>query len=120
MEAKNEADALIYSIEKLLRENEGKIDPSERQNIESAVANLRKAMESDDETAIKTAKSQLEQASHKFAERMYRESASQQSGAAQGPGAGPQESGRQDGPAGGAEGEKVVDADYEVVDDDKK
>jgi molecular chaperone DnaK len=117
VEAKNEADSLIYSIEKMMRENEGKVDQAEKQGIESAIANLRKAMETEDVAAIKSAKSQLEQASHKFAERIYRESASQQAGA--GPQQGAQESAKQqEAPAG--DGEKVVDADYEVVDDDKK
>jgi len=65
---------------------------------------------------IRGAKTKLEQASHKFAERIYQESASQQGG---------QEGPNQGGQAGGASSqggqqEKVYDADYEVVDDDNK
>jgi len=121
VEAKNEADSLIYSIEKLLRENEGKVEASEKQAIEGEIANLRKAVESGDLNAIKSAKSRLEQASHKFAERIYRESASQQAGA--GTGQGPQgqaSPGREEKASSSAGGDNVVDADYEVVDDDKK
>lgn len=121
VEAKNEADTLIYSIEKLLRENEAKIDASEKQAIEGEVANLRKAMESGDLNAIKSAKSRLEQASHKFAERIYRDAASQQPGA--GADQGPQEQAkpeRDEKASSASGGDNVVDADYEVVDDDKK
>ncbi len=125
VEVRNEADAFVYSIEKLINENQDKIDDSEKQAIESEIANLKQVLDSDDADAIRQAKSKLEQASHAFAERIYRETASQQQ-------AGPEEAqgaqGAQGGP--GAEGageagaeeseEKVYDADYEVVDDDKK
>jgi molecular chaperone DnaK len=122
IEARNEADSLIYSLEKLIKDNEGKIEDSEKQAIESEIAGLRKAMEGGDADAIRAAKSKLEQASHKFAERIYRESAQQQQadGGSQ-QDAGAKSSGRQN--AGGGESkadDNVVDADYEVVDDDKK
>jgi molecular chaperone DnaK len=75
-------------------------------------------MESDNVAAIKEAKGRLEQASHKFAERIYQQHAQQQAGAQGQPGAGKE---GEDGNKGAAEGgEKVYDADYEVVDDDKK
>ena len=118
IEARNEADTLIYSIEKMIKENETKIEPAERQNIEKEVESLRKAMEGSDVNAIKEAKTKLEQASHQFAERIYKESASQYAGQQEQQG-GPQK----DNPSGNASasgGEKVYDADYEVVDDDKK
>jgi molecular chaperone DnaK len=118
IEARNEGDSFIYSLEKLLKENADKIEPSEKEKIESEIANLRKAMESDDVNAIKEAKGRLEQASHKFGERMYQQHAQQNAGAQGQPGAG------KEGEAGtkgsGEGGEKVYDADYEVVDDDKK
>ncbi len=122
IEARNEADSLIYSLEKLIKDNEGKIEDPEKQAIESEIAGLRKAMEGGDADAIRAAKSKLEQASHKFAERIYRESAQQQQadGGSQ-QDAGAKSSGRQN--AGGGESkadDNVVDADYEVVDDDKK
>jgi molecular chaperone DnaK len=120
IELKNEADSMIYSIEKLIRENEAKIEAAERQQIESEIANLRKALETDDDDAIRSGKSRLEQATHKFAERIYKEGAAQQQ---QQGGAGPEASQqRESGAKGGsnAKDEKVVDADFEVVDDDKK
>jgi molecular chaperone DnaK len=117
IEERNMADSFIYSIEKLIRENADKIEPSEKEKIESEVASLKKALESDNINAIREAKSRLEQASHKFAERIYQQGAQQYS------------QGQQDGSSkesGDANknssqgGEKVYDADYEVVDDDKK
>jgi len=124
IETRNSADTLIYSIEKLLRENEGKIEAAEKQAIEAEVENLKSAMGADDVEQIKAAKTKLEQASHKFAERIYRDAAAQQGGAEQGaPGAGANPGAGQDNKASGAgpgQGEKVYDADYEVVDDDKK
>jgi len=116
IELRNECDTLIYSIEKMIRENEAKLDASERQSIETEIANLKKAMESEDAGVIREAKTKLEQASHKFAERIYQESAAKQGGQ-EGP-----ESGGQGGGASspGGQQEKVYDADYEVVDDDNK
>ncbi|OHD71302.1 MAG: molecular chaperone DnaK [Spirochaetes bacterium RBG_16_49_21] len=117
IEERNSADSLIYSLEKLIRENGDKIEPSEKDQIESEIANLKKAMESDNVNTIREAKSKLEQASHKFAERMYQQQA-QQYGQGQ-PGAEKQgDSANKNSGSGG--GEKVYDADYEVVDDDKK
>jgi len=81
------------------------------------VSELRKAMESDDLASIQSARSALEQASHQFAERIYQQAAQQQPGG-QGPSDG--EAGPEGATQGGASGEKVYDADYEVVDDDKK
>ncbi len=116
IELRNECDTLIYSIEKMIRENEAKLEASERQNIETEIANLKKAMESEDAGVIREAKTKLEQASHKFAERIYQESAAQQGGQ-EGPDSGGQAGGAS---SQGGQQEKVYDADYEVVDDDNK
>ncbi len=75
VQAKNEADTIIYSLEKMIKDNEGKINASEKQNIESEMSNLRTALESNNVDTIRTAKGKLEQVSHKFAERIYKESA---------------------------------------------
>ncbi len=122
IEARNEADTLIYSLEKLLRENADKVEESEKGAIESEIAALKKAMESDDVNAIREARTRVEQASHKFAERMYQQAQqAQQSGGGPQPQPGPEQG---EAASGGEEsaggGEKVYDADYEVVDDDKK
>lgn len=117
IEARNEADSIIYALEKMLRENADKVEPSEKSAIESAIAELRKAMESDSIAAIRDAKTKVEQASHRFAERIYQQHA-QKSGAGAGRGEGASAGGEESGS--GKTGEKVYDADYEVVDDDKK
>ncbi|MCU0848107.1 MAG: molecular chaperone DnaK [Spirochaetes bacterium] len=114
VDEKNHSDSLIYSLEKLIRENNDKMDASEKEKIESEIANLKKAMESDDLNSIKETRTRLEQASHKFAEKMYQESAQQYAKGQQKPEDAPPEDENKD--AGG----KVYDADYEVVDDDKK
>ena len=109
----------MYSLEKLLKESGDKVEPAEKDAIEAEIANVRKAMETDNVSAIKEAKGRLEQASHKFAERMYQQHAQQQ-GQQQGPGGpGPGAPEGAERPNSGGN-EKVYDADYEVVDDDKK
>ena len=113
-EAHNEADTLVYSVEKNLKDLGDKISGAEKSNIESAIAAVKKALEGGDVADIKAKTEALKQASYKIAEEIYK----QQGG---GPGAG--------GPAGGAGaapqgpessgtggGEKPAeDADFEVV-----
>jgi molecular chaperone DnaK len=112
IEAKNQGDNLVYSTEKSLKEFGDKIDTAEKQKIEEGVAALKKALEGSDPDEIKKASESLMQASHKLAEAVY---AKAQPGGEQGAGE-PDE-----GAAGGAaKGEKVVDADFEEVKDDKK
>ena len=112
IEAKNQGDNLIYSTEKSLKEFGDKIDASEKQKIEEGIASLKKALEGSDAEEIKKASESLMQASHKLAEAVY---AKAQPGAEGGePQAEPEAGG------GAAKGEKVVDADFEEVKDDKK
>ncbi len=123
IDARNEADSFIYSMEKLMKENADKVEPGEKEKIEAEIAALKQAMETDNVGAIKEAKGRLEQASHKFAERMYQQHAQaagqqqQQPGPDKGADAGADQQQQQNS---GSGGEKVYDADYEVVDDDKK
>ena len=111
IEARNQADTLVYSTEKSLKEYGDKIDAAEKQKIEDAAAALKKVMSGDDAEAIKKASDELAQASHKLAEAVY---AKAQAEGAQ-PGA---EAAGEAAP--GAKDEKVVDADFEEVKDDKK
>ncbi len=114
IEAKNESDSLIYSIEKMMRDNEAKIEAGEKDSINAATAKLKTAMEGSNVEAIRLAKTELEQASHQFAQRIYQDASAQQPGGAEN--AGP----AGDDAADSAEGkEKVYDADYEVVDEEK-
>lgn len=110
IEAKNQADSLVYSTEKSLKDNEDKIDAETKSNIEAALEDVKKAMEGDDVEAINKAAEALSQASHKLAEAMYAQA--QQEGEAETGGAEQQTK---------AEGEDdVVDAEYEDVGDEKK
>jgi molecular chaperone DnaK len=113
VEAKNNADSLIYHTEKTLREMGDKVDGATKQNIEDHVQRLKTAMEGDDAEAIKRSSDELMQASHKVAEAMYQRAT--QAGA----------EGAQQQPGGGASGaaggdEEVVEAEFEEVDEDKK
>jgi molecular chaperone DnaK len=113
-EAKNQADNLLYQTEKNLKEHGDKIAAEDKSKIEEAVAALKKAMEGNDPDAIESATQTLTTASHKLAEEMYKKaSASAAPGA--GETAGPGES-----PNGAKTDEKVVDAEFEEVDKDKK
>ena len=124
IEIKNHSDTLIYSLEKLIKDNSAKVDASEKEQIESEISNLRKALETNDIDQITQAKNRLEQVSHKFAEKIYRDASA---AGAQGQGTAGQNgpdsnanTGDSSANASGSAGEKVYDADYTVVDDDKK
>jgi molecular chaperone DnaK len=114
VEARNNADNLIYNTEKNLKEYADKIEESERQAIESAIQTLRQSLEGSDVDAIKRDMDALQSASHKLAEAMYAKAAQQQQQAGGGgqTGAGGAQTG-----AGGAQGpdEDVVEAEYEEV-----
>jgi molecular chaperone DnaK len=115
-EAKNHADALIHATDKALTEHGAKVGETERRAIETAMADLKEAVKTDDAEAITAKTNTLAQASMKLGEAMYKQA--QESGQ---PGAGPGEGGD----AGGATGEPgkkddVVDAEFTEVDDDKK
>jgi molecular chaperone DnaK len=114
VEARNSADALIYSTEKSIKELGSKVDSETKGKVEEATAALKKAMEGDDAAEIKRLSDELTNASHKLAEAMYQQaSASQQQAGAEAGSAG--QSG------GAAPEEDVVDADFEEVkEDDKK
>ena len=115
-EARNQADSLLYSTEKNLSEHGDKIGEDDKTKITEAIAGLRKAMEGDDPAAIETATQTLTTASHKLAEEMYKKAS-----AAAGAGAGADAAASSgDGGAQAKTDEKVVDAQFEEVDKDKK
>jgi molecular chaperone DnaK len=112
-EAKNQADTLLYQTEKNLKEHGDKISAEERTKIEEAVTALKKAMEGNDPDAIESATQSLTTASHKLAEEMYKKaSATSATGEGAAPGG--------ESPNGAKTDEKVVDAEFEEVDKDKK
>ncbi|MDL2307235.1 molecular chaperone DnaK [Desulfovibrio sp. OttesenSCG-928-C06] len=106
IEARNQADTLIYTTEKSLADLGDKVDASLRGDIEAKVTTLKSAMENDDLDALKGAMDELSKSSHKLAEQLY----AQKSGdAGQGGAAGDA------GPSGSHGGEDVVDADFTEV-----
>ena len=78
VEARNKADQLISMTEKTLKENPDKVSEGDKKNIEDAIEELKKAKDGDDRGAIDAAIEKLSQASHKFAEDLYREAQAQQ------------------------------------------
>jgi len=112
IEVKNRADSLVYTTERTLREQGDKVSAEDRQSIESALNAAREALKSDDLDRIKRAEEDLQKASHKLAEVMYREAQAK----AQSPGA-PGGAGDA-GQAGGQKGD-VVDAEFEDLGEKK-
>ena len=77
VEARNRADQLISATEKTLKENPDKVSEGDKKNIEIAIEELKKAKDGDDKAAIDSAMEKLSQASHKFAEELYKEAQAQ-------------------------------------------
>ena len=119
IEARNQADNLIYSTEKLVKDNRDKIPDADAKAVEGAIAETRKAMEGGDAEAIRQSVEKLQQASHQVAQAMYQQT--QQSGAAEPQPGGPSGPGRPENSAGGAQrdDDQVIDAEYVDVDDKK-
>jgi molecular chaperone DnaK len=115
IEAKNQLDTLVYSVEKMLRENGDKISGSERGDVENAIADAKKSLESNDKSQMDRARDQLTQASHKLAEQMYRATQPQQGA----PGPGPTPGGEPSAQPGSQSSGDVVDAEYVDVDERK-
>jgi len=104
VDARNQADSLIHASEKTLSELGDKASSEERLNIENAVSDLKAALEKDDQDAIQAKTAVLAEASGTLAQKMYAEQAAQEAG---------------DGEASTAEGDDIVDAEFEEVDEDK-
>ncbi|MBI1873052.1 MAG: molecular chaperone DnaK [Acidobacteria bacterium] len=111
VEARNQADQAVYGAERTLQDAGDKVGGAERQAVESAIAELKKAIEQNDAEAMKSGIQKLTTAQHKAAEALYRQA--QATGPAQGA---PGGAGTAD--AGGEKPGDVIDA--EVVDEEKK
>jgi len=115
IEIKNRADAMVYSTEKMLKENREKVPEADAKAIEEAIEEAKKAIQAGDTSNITAAVERLTQASHKLAEAMYKQAGAAAGGGSTGTGAGASADGGAG--KGKAEGE-VIDA--EVVDEGKK
>ena len=109
IEVRNQTDSLCYSTEQTLKDLGDKVPEDQRKNVQDAVDAAKKALEGTDIDAIKAAGEKLQEASHKLAEVVYSNTQEQTAGANAGASN-----------AGSGSADDVVDADYEVVDDDKK
>jgi molecular chaperone DnaK len=111
VDTRNQADQMVYQTEKTLEDLKDKLSPADKSSIEGSLEKVKNALKGTDTNAIKAATEELTKAFYSVSEKLY-----QQQGAPQG---GPDFSG---GAAGGSSSgdPNVVDADYEVVDDDKK
>jgi molecular chaperone DnaK len=117
VDARNQLDGMVYSIEKMLREHGDKISGSERGDVENALADAKKALEGTDASAMNSARDKLTQASHKLAEAMYKAQSAQTP-----PTGGATPGGDGAGPGDGAQHKKdegVIDAEYVDVDEKK-
>ena len=115
VDVRNQADQVIYQTEKALEDAKDKIDASDKATVEAAINKLKDAMKGTDIEAIKAATEEASKAFYPIAEKMY------QQANPQGGQAGPDMGANFGGQAGGANTDpNVVDADYQVVDDDQK
>jgi molecular chaperone DnaK len=114
VDLKNQADQLVYSTEKTLREHGGKVSGETRGRIESAVNNLKEAVKGEDPAAIRRAIDTLNEATQELGKALYEEAAKKQAASAgqaqQGPRPGPEAEVKRKG------GEDVIDAEFEAKD----
>ena len=108
VDARNTADQVVYQSEKTLEELGDKVTESEKAPIKAAIEKLRETLKGSDTAAIKADTEALQQAFYSISEKLYQQQAAQQGGAAAG----------NAGTTGNGD-DGVVDADYEVVDDDQ-
>ncbi|MDR6225064.1 molecular chaperone DnaK [Desmospora profundinema] len=105
VEIRNKADQLIFTTEKTLKDLGDKVEAADKEKAEKAKEELKKALEGDDMEAIKQASEELEKEVQQLSVKLYQQEAAQTQGQAE---------------RSGADKEDVVDADYEVVDEDEK
>jgi molecular chaperone DnaK len=122
VEARNNADGLIHTTERSLTDAGDKVPAGDRDAVQSAIQALKDAVGGDDVEQIKQKTEALAQVAMKLGEAMYRaQQGAGETGGGAGPGAGGPGAGGHGGPGGGGAGnDKVVDADFEEVDDQKR
>ena len=108
IEIRNSADNSVFAAEKLLKESEDKIEAEDREKIESALEKIKKTMEGDDAEALKKDVEDLQEAVFAATTKIYQKAQAEA------------EAAKAEGGEAAAEEDNVVDADYEVKDDEKK
>ncbi|MDO5310148.1 MAG: molecular chaperone DnaK [Planctomycetia bacterium] len=104
VEARNKAESMCFELEKLLKDQDAQLRPEDKTAINEAIAKTRKACESDDANQIKTAFSELEQASHAMSKALYERAQQQQQAAQSGGGANQS----------GNDNDDAIDAEFDV------
>lgn len=112
--AKNNAEALIYQAEKTIKDLGDKADPAKVKEVNDAVAKLKETMKSDNTEKIKADADALTKPLHELTEKLYQQAQQSQQAQAQQQGQAQSQQNAKNGK------DDVVDADYKVVDDDKK
>ena len=110
IDTRNQGDQMVYQTEKTLQEMGDKLDPADKSEVEAKLQSLKTALQGSDTEAIKAATEELNQAFYKVSEKLYQQTGAQPGEA---PGAGAEQQP-------GGDGQDYYDADYTVVDDDKK
>jgi len=110
VDARNQADSLIFSTEKSLKEHGDKVTEDEKKAIETGISELKKSLEGTDSEDVKKKTQNLIQASMKLGEAVYKSQQKEQ----------PKTESKKDAQDGDKEKENVVDADFEDVKDDKE
>jgi molecular chaperone DnaK len=113
VESRNKADALLHQTEKSLKDLGDKVQPSDRANIESAMADLKRVLGEDDKSVIETKANALAQAAAAIAQQAYAQAGPAGEGAAAGGGA------ADGGASAGGSKDDVLDAEFEEVKDRK-
>ena len=114
-EARNQADSLIYSTEKTIRELGDKVDSGTKDKVDKAIQELKDASSGSDTGRIKDASEKLSSLLHELSTKLYEQVRREQQSSAGG-----QSGGQESSSSGGGNQEDVVDADYEVVDGDEQ
>ena len=110
-ELHNKADSMVWQLEKLMKENEASISESDKSAMTAAIDKVKEAMKGTDADALKSAVSQLEQASHAFSKTLYEKAAGSAAGAGPQPGASAQSDSGSD-----SKNDDTIDAEFEVKD----
>lgn len=109
IEAKNEADAMVYSAEKMVADNKDKVGPDQVKEVEAKIADLRKAIEKDNLEDIKAKKDILQKSIHEVSTKLYQTQGQQNPNPGNAGGEEKKDSGKKD------KDGKVVDTDYEEI-----
>jgi molecular chaperone DnaK len=125
VDAKNQADSMIYQTEKNLKEYKDRLEQDDVKKLEKGIEDIQATLRTENAEEIKGATEKLNSVWQEVAQKMYQSASTEEAQQATGtggpggpePGAG-EAAGEGQGP--GGEGSKVVDADYEIIDDDKK